>query len=79
MMKILIIAEHNNQSLKLSTHHTVSAAMELGNEIDLLVIGSECQPVVTQACLIPAIKQVIVVDNTIYAHQLAENCATLIA
>lgn len=79
MMKILIIAEHNNQTIKSSTHHTITAAAELGTEIDLLIMGSECQRAAEQACLLPNVKQVLVADNAVYAHQLAENCASLVA
>ncbi|MBX3709169.1 MAG: FAD-binding protein [Gammaproteobacteria bacterium] len=79
MTKILIIAEHNNQLLKPVTYHTVTAAMQLNGEIDLLIIGANCDTVAKQACLLPAIKQVLVADNAVYVHQLAENCAALVA
>lgn len=78
-MKILIIAEHNNEELKLATHHTITAATQLGNDIDLLIIGSNCKNVAKQASLLSSIKNVLVADDVIYAHQLAENSATLIA
>jgi electron transfer flavoprotein alpha subunit len=78
-MKILIIAEHNNEELKLATHHTITAATQLGNDIDLLIIGSNCKNVAKQASSLSSIKNVVVADDVIYAHQLAENCATLIA
>jgi electron transfer flavoprotein alpha subunit len=78
-MKILIIAEHNNQTLKSATHHTLTAATKLSNEIDLLIIGSQCQKVAEQARLLPFIQHVLVADNDVYAHQLAENSAALVA
>lgn len=74
-----MIAEHDNQHLKSATHHTVTAAKELGNEIDLLVVGSGCQKAGEQASLLPHIQRVLLADNEVYAHQLAENCAELIA
>jgi len=77
-MKILIVAEHNNQVLKLSTRHILTAAKELGNELDLLIMGLDCQNVAEQACLLPHIKHVLVADDVVYAHQLAENCAALV-
>lgn len=77
-MKILIIAEHNNQQLKLATHHVVTAAKELNGEIDLFIIGSDCEKVAKQAALLSDVKQILVADNAVYAHQLAENCAELI-
>lgn len=78
-MKILIIAEHDNQTLKQATNHVVTAATALGNDIDILVIGEQCQLAAEQACQLPNIKQVLVADNTVYGHQLAENSSRLIA
>lgn len=78
-MKILIIAEHNNENIKLATHHTITAATQLGTDIDLLVIGSGCAKAAEQACLLSSVKQVLVADDAAYAHQLAENCAALVA
>lgn len=78
-MKILLIAEHNHEQLKLATHHTVQAATELNGDIDVVVIGHQCQAAATQACKLAGVKQVLVADNAVYAHQLAENVAALIA
>lgn len=79
MMKALIIAEHNNQVIKSSTHHVITAGKELADEIDLLIIGKDCQQIAKQACLLPHIKQVLLADDNVYEHQLAENFAMLIA
>lgn len=78
-MKILIIAEHNHQQLKLATHHVLTAAQQLQGDMDVLVIGENCQAVADQAALLPNVKKVLLADNQDYAHQLAENCAELIA
>ena len=78
-MKILILAEHDNQLLKLSTLHTLTAAKELGDEIDMLIVGENCQPVAEKAKHYPSIKNVLIADNAVYAHQLAENTAALVA
>jgi electron transfer flavoprotein alpha subunit len=79
MMKILVIAEHDNKTLKLATHHTLSAAMQLGTDIDVLIVGADCQKVVERACCFENIKTILVADNEVYAHQLAENSAVLVA
>jgi len=79
MKKILVIAEHDNRQLKEATHHVVTAATELGTEIDLLIIGFSCQSVVQQARHLSGIKKVLVANNEVYQHQLAENCAQLIS
>lgn len=78
-MKILIIAEHNNRQLKPATLHTVTAAEELKGDIDILVIGSACESVAAEAALISNVNHVLLADDKVYEHQLAENCATLIA
>jgi electron transfer flavoprotein alpha subunit len=78
-MKILIIAEHDNQTLKLATHHTVSAASQLGKELDVLVIGHGCLKVAEQAAKLPHVQQVLCADHAVYEHQLAENVSALIA
>lgn len=77
-MTILIIAEHDHEHLKPATHHTLSAAKELGKEIDLLIIGSECDKVVKEALLLPDLQRILLADHEVYAHQLAENSAALI-
>lgn len=77
-MKILIIAEHNNQQLKSATLNTLTAAMQIGQDIEMLIMGYQCQTVVEQAAKLPQIKQVHVADNEVYEHQLAENTAELI-
>ncbi|VVC77285.1 Electron transfer flavoprotein subunit alpha [Aquicella siphonis] len=79
MKKILIVAEHDHQSLKLATHHAVGAATQLDGEADILLIGSNCAKAAEQACLLPSVRRVLVADNEVYEHQLAENSAALIA
>jgi electron transfer flavoprotein alpha subunit len=78
-MKILIIAEHDHTNIKSATYHAVTAAEQLGQEIDVLIMGSGCDAVANHAACIQHVKQVLVADNAVYEHQLAENCAALIA
>jgi electron transfer flavoprotein alpha subunit len=78
-MKILLIAEHDNKTLKQANLHVLTAAQELGTDIDILVIGNQCDSIVQQAKNLPGIKQVIVANANDYAHQLAENSAPLVA
>ena len=42
-MKTLIVAEHDNQSLKAATLNAVAAAQQLGGDIDVLIVGNACQ------------------------------------
>jgi electron transfer flavoprotein alpha subunit len=78
-MSILVIAEHNNQQLNPATQGALSAASQLGEVIDVLVAGCDCQIVARQVAAIPAINKVVVADNAVYGHFLAENVAPLIA
>lgn len=78
-MKILIVAEHDNKELKPVNSHVLTAAVALGNEIDVLVIGNQCNSVVEQAKKMPHVKKILVADAKEYEHQLAENVAPLIA
>lgn len=78
-MKILVLAEHDNQQLKEATYHALAAAKELGTDITLLIIGHQCKGVANDAALLAAVQTVMVADHAVYAHQLAENTAALIA
>ena len=76
-MSILVIAEHDNASLKGATLNTLTAAAAIGGEIHLLVAGSDCGVVAKEAAEVAGVAKVLVADNTVYAHQLAENVAAL--
>lgn len=78
-MTSLVIAEHDNQSLKADTLKTVSAAADLGDEVHLLVAGCECMAVAQQAAKISGVSKVLVADNPAYQYQLAENLALLVS
>ena len=78
-MAILVIAEHDNSSLKGATLNTVAAAQAIGGDIDILVAGSGCSGVGEAAAKVAGVNKVIVADNAAYEHQLAENVSALIA
>lgn len=78
-MSILVIAEHDNSSLKGATLNTIAAAQAIGGDIDVLVAGSGCGSVGEEAAKIGGVNKVFVADNSAYEHQLAENVAALIA
>lgn len=77
-MAILVLAEHDNASLKLDTAKVVACASAIGGEIDILVAGHECAAVVEAAQKLSGVRQVLVADNGAYTHSLAENIAELI-
>nr|MBL8456771.1 FAD-binding protein [Zoogloeaceae bacterium] len=77
-MAILVIAEHDNQSIKSATLNTVAAAAKIGGEIHVLVAGSGCGPAATAAAAIAGVTKVRVADAPHYDNQLAENMAALV-
>jgi len=78
-MKTLVVAEHDNATLKTATLNAVAAAGALGGEVDILVAGSQCGAAAEAAARVPGIAKVICADNAVYEHQLAENISLLVA
>jgi electron transfer flavoprotein alpha subunit len=78
-MTILVIAEHDNNSIKAPTLVTMAAAKALGGDVEVLVAGADCSAAAEQAAKIEGVSKVLVADNAAYAHHLAENMAALIA
>ncbi len=74
-MVALVIAEHDNVSLKASTLHTVTAAAQAGGEVHVLVAGSNAGAVATAAAAIAGVSKVIHADAAYFADGLAENVA----
>lgn len=77
-MKILVIAEHDNASLKGATANTVTAASQLGSDITVLVAGAACAPAAESAASLDGVSKVLKADASEYEHQLAENISDLI-
>lgn len=77
-MTSLVIAEHDNKTLKSSTANTAGAAVKLGHPIDVVVIGSACQGAAEAASQLAGVRQVLVVDATGFEHQLAEDVASVV-
>jgi len=78
-MSILVIAEHDNGTLKGATLNTVAAAAQIGGDIHLLVAGENCGAAAEAAAQVAGVSKVLLADNAAYAHQLAENIAPLVA
>ena len=78
-MSILVIAEHDKGELKGATLATIAAAQQLGDQIDLLVAGSDCAGVAEQAAKAAGVSRVLLAENAAYDHMLAENTALLVA
>ncbi|MDN3639680.1 FAD-binding protein [Simiduia curdlanivorans] len=78
-MTILVIAEHDNASLKAATLNTLAAANAIGGDIHVLVAGAGCAAVGEAAAKVAGVAKVLVADNAAYSHALAENLGLLIA
>ncbi|MBB5188518.1 MULTISPECIES: electron transfer flavoprotein subunit alpha/FixB family protein [Zhongshania] len=78
-MSILILAEHDNASIKGATLNTVAAAKAIGGDIVVLVAGEACGAAAEAAAKIEGVSKVLVADNAAYGHQLAENVSLLVA
>lgn len=78
-MSILVIAEHDNQTLNFNTHKVISAAKQLQGEIHLLVMGHDCAAVGEQGSRLAGVTRVLLADDALYQHQLAEPCAALVS
>ncbi|GJI95693.1 electron transfer flavoprotein subunit alpha/FixB family protein [Duganella vulcania] len=74
-MVALVIAEHDNASLKGSTLHTVTAAAQCGGDVHVLVAGSNAGAAAAAAAQIAGVSKVIVADAPYFADGLAENIA----
>ena len=78
-MSTLVIAEHDNATLKGATLNAVTAAQALGADIDILVAGADCDGTAQAAAAVAGVNKVLVADNAAYEHQLAENVSLLAA
>ena len=77
-MSILVIAEHNNKEIKGATLSTIAAASKLGSNIDLLIVGDDISTIIEESKNIDSISKIVSCDDSLYAHNLAENLSKLV-
>jgi electron transfer flavoprotein alpha subunit len=77
-MPTLLLAEHDNASLKDATNKALTAAKALGAEVHILVAGHNCKAVAEAAAKLDGVGKVLLADAPLYEHQLAEPTAALI-
>jgi len=81
-MTVLVVAEHDNRSVKPATLNAVAAAAELSKagagDVHILVAGQDCRAAADAAAKIPGVAKVLVADDPAYGHGLAENVAPLL-
>lgn len=74
-MTALVVAEHDNAGLKGSTYNTITAAVQCGGDVHVLVAGLNASAVAQQASQIAGVSKVILADGAQFEHGLAENVA----
>jgi len=77
-MSVLVIAEHDNQSIKPATLNTIAAAQKIGGDIHVLVSGKGCGAAAEHAAKAVGVAKVLVADSDSLGDQLAENLAAQI-
>ncbi len=77
-MASLVIADHNNKMLSDSVAKTVTAALKLGSDVDVLVAGSDAAGAAAEAAKLAGVRKVLHADHAAYGKLLAEPLAALI-
>jgi electron transfer flavoprotein alpha subunit len=72
-MSALVIAEHDNASLKVATLNTITAALKCGGEVHVLIAGANAGAAAAAAAQVVGVAKVLHVDSPAFAHGLAEN------
>ena len=77
-MSILVLIEHEQGKIAAATRAAIGAAKKVGGEIHVLVAGHHISEITKQAAALEGVAQVLVEDDALYAHPLAEVLAPLI-
>ena len=77
-MSILVIAEHDNVSLKGSTLNTITAANSLSGDVTVLIAGLNISDAVSEAQSLDGVAKILKCDNETYANSIAEDLSSLI-
>jgi electron transfer flavoprotein alpha subunit len=78
-MTTLLLAEHDNERLNEATAKALSAALELGGEVHVLVAGQEARAIAEEAAKLSGVTKVLLAEAEHLAHGLAEPLAALLA
>ena len=70
-MTALLLAEHDNKSVKDATAKALTAAKALGGDVHVLVAGKDCKAAADAAAKLDGVKKVLIADAALYEHQLA--------
>ena len=72
-MKVLVIAEHNNKSIKPSTFSTITAAKEICDEVNALIVGHKLDGALDELKKADNLKKIFVIDKDGLDNPIAEN------
>jgi electron transfer flavoprotein alpha subunit len=71
-MAVLVVADHDNSTLKDNTHKTVTAALAISSDVDVLVAGSNTAAIAAEAAKIAGVRKVLTADSAELGQGLAE-------
>ncbi|MFA4950564.1 electron transfer flavoprotein subunit alpha/FixB family protein [Brevundimonas sp.] len=71
-MAVLVIADHDGTAVRDTTHKTVTAALALGGDVDILVVGQGAKAAADSAAAIAGVRKVLLAESAGLGHQLAE-------
>ncbi|RYY75577.1 MAG: electron transfer flavoprotein subunit alpha/FixB family protein [Gammaproteobacteria bacterium] len=77
-MSTLLIAEFDQNNLKPASRSAITAAGQIGGDVDVLVIGNNVAAIAQQVAKVKGVTRVLVADDAVYTKPLAENFAPLI-
>ncbi len=77
-MKVLVIIEHDNETVKQSSFSTITAAKEISDSIEAIVLGKDLDSVINELKKSDHLKKIYKVDNELFENPLAENLSKAI-
>jgi len=77
-MTVLLVADHDNQSLSDQTAKALTAARAMGDDVHILIAGKDARAVADTAAGLDGVTKVLLADSDAYAHDLAEPVADLV-
>ena len=77
-MSVLVLIEHDNQSLKLSSLNTITAAKKIDKSVHAIILGENCSKVAEELSKCQDIEEIFISENNIYKNHIAENIAPTI-
>jgi len=77
-MAVLVIADHDNAHVRDTTHKTITAALQLSPDVDVLVAGKDAGPAAAQAAKIAGVRKVLLAESDSLGQGLAEAYEALV-